>query len=312
MKKQLVILFAIILVIASCDKDDDFDPNYADDGQTSIDNDQNSNDNQAEEGSLALYQVNGDEITKIKDYSVASNLQSFQEDYAKHLKMWDFVTRLLPLEDRKKITEFEVFHGNGELLGYVTPVDPSDLSKWRFALAIDAADQIEDINFKDLFTYVAIHEYGHVVTLNNNQIDVSDNNCGSNYFTGEGCSRSNSYINRLYNLGWADIYQELDDENPYVLYDKYKDRFVSDYAATNPGEDVAEVFSFFVTTEKAPTGNSIADQKIRLLYEYPELVELRSRIRTNGNVPVQRLTNWRDNLMYSKIRICSRKACQKH
>lgn len=312
MKKQLVILFAIVFIIASCDNNYDFEPTLSDDDQPIIDNNEGEYNDQEEEGSLTLYRISGDEVTKIKDYPIASNLQSFQQDYAKHLKMWDFVTRLLPLEDRGKITEFEVFHGNGELLGFVTPIDPSDLSKWRFALAIDAADQIEDINFKDLFTYVTLHEYGHVITLNNDQINVSYNNCGSSYFTGEGCSDPNSYINRLYNLGWADIYQELDEENPYALYDKYKDRFVSDYAATNPGEDIAEVFSFFVTNQNAPTGNSIADQKINILYEYPELVELRRKIRANGNVPVQRIGNWRDNPMYSKIRICSRKGCRKH
>lgn len=311
MKKQLVILFAIVFIIASCDNNYDFEPTLSDDDQPIIDNNEGEYNDQEEEGSLTLYRISGDEVTKIKDYPIASNLQSFQQDYAKHLKMWDFVSRLLPLEDRDKISEFEVFHGQGELLGYVTPVDQSDLSKWRFALAIDAAEQIEDINLKDLFAFVAIHEYGHIVTLNNEQVAISNGGC-SNYFTGEGCSNSNSYINRLYNLGWADIYQELDEDNPYALYEKYTDRFVSDYAATNPGEDVAEVFSFFVINDNAPTGNSIADQKIKLLYEYPELVELRRKIRVNGHVPVQRMDSWRNNPLYSKIRICGRKGCKTH
>jgi len=68
-----------------------------------------------------------------------------------------------------------------------------------------------------------------------------------------------------------------------IIKKKYKDRFVTDYAATNPGEDIAEVFATFVTQADQPRGNSIADQKIKLLYDFPELTQLRDKIRQNAN-----------------------------
>ena len=83
-------------------------------------------------------------------------------------------------------------------------------------------------------------------------------------------------------MGWKDIYAEF--ENLYEdeledFYKKYKSRFVSDYAASNPGEDVAEVFAFFIIEPEVPAGNSIADQKIKMMYQNPEMVELRNNIR---------------------------------
>ncbi len=287
MKKCMLFLLAL-LVFTACNKEeyypeddfnfteDEFDPGFDDDG---------NNDESDEEGSLSLYRVSGDDITKIKDYEVPNNLINYQEDEARHREIWDFVTRLLPPDARVNIAEFEVFFGDNDLLGYVTPIDENDLSRWRFGLAIDVAGDLSTIDFTELFTFVTIHEYAHILTLNNEQVNVGGEagNCNA-FFTGEGCSRAGSYINRLFELGWADIYANHDADNPDATYERYRDRFVSDYAATNPGEDIAEVFSFFVTQSQAPTGNSIADQKIKLMYEYPELVAMRDRIRASGTV----------------------------
>ena len=148
-------------------------------------------------------------------------------------------------------------------------------------LAIEQAQNIEDIDFSNFFTYLTVHEYGHVLTLNETQVNVNQNNCPA-YHTGEGCSNGNSYINQLYELGWADIAHELQDgQGSEDLYNRYSDRFVSDYAATNPGEDIAEVFAEFITKPR-PGGNSIANQKVNQLYQRPELVDLRNKIIQNN------------------------------
>ena len=85
-------------------------------------------------------------------------------------------------------------------------------------------------------------------------------------------------------MGWKDIIEQHNFEFPEETYTKYPDRFHSDYAATNPGEDVAEVFSHFVMLNDIPAGKTIADQKIKLFYKYPELVILRDKIRKNMDV----------------------------
>lgn len=313
MKKQFWIFVIIAIVSASCQRKDDFyddfsneDVENVDDNGNTWDDDDNFDDDEhnheSEDGSLTLYKVTGNDISKIKDFEVPQNLKSFQQDYAKHLQMWEFTAQLIPIEYRDKITEFEVFHGGDQLLGYVAPVDENDLSKWKFALAIDAAEELETIDFKNMFTYTTLHEYGHVLTLNDDQINVNEENC-STYHTGEGCSKSNSYINRMVALGWADILEEAQDTDPFDLYEKYQDRFLTDYAATNPGEDIAEVFTYFITLKDKPAATTIANKKVRLLYEFPELVEMRNKIRQNETVQALRAGSWVTNPLRERFRI---------
>ena len=67
-------------------------------------------------------------------------------------------------------------------------------------------------------------------------------------------------------------YEALDD-----FYYNYEDRFLTDYAATNPEEDIAEAFTFFILSPR-PSGDIVAEQKILFFYDYPELVKLRDGI----------------------------------
>lgn len=262
------------------------------------------NDFESSDGSLSNYKVEGNSISLLKDYDVEEVLISHQKDKDRHQKMWTHVSRLFPLQSRYNIMEFEVFHGGGDLAGFVAPLDDSDLSKWKFAMAIDLDGDLDDLNFQNFYTYVAIHEFGHILTLNETQIDLKDESDCSNYFTGEGCSTQNSYINRLFDLGWADIIDQHDPAYPENTYEKYQDRFHSDYAATNPGEDAAEVFAHFVMTNEIPPGKNIAEQKIRLLYEYPELVTLREEIRKRVG-PIS--AKFSAPSLRGKIKVCGHK-----
>lgn len=316
MKNKFWIFIILALVLSACQREDyfeDLDPETGafveeDFGNQTGSNDPPSDDHaHGNDGETALtnYRINGDDIDKIKDYNIAAKYQSFQQDYAKHLEIWQFVTRLLPFELRGRLVEFEVFHGEGELLGYVAPINDNDLSRWKFALAIDAANNLEAIDFKDFFTYVVIHEYGHVLTLNEEEIISNFNNCNT-FEIWEGCPTSNSYINQNFQIGWKDIYQEfqqLHEDEIFDFYKKYQDRFSSDYAATNPGEDVAEVFAFFITSETEPQGNSIADQKIKAMYNQPYLVDLRNKIRQSPTVRALKPGSWLKNPLRKQFKI---------
>ncbi len=293
--KNLVWIFLVmILGFTSCTNEglfpnSDFDDGYYDDGQT---------DSGSEEGALTLYQVNGNEISKIQDFNVPNNLKNYQEDYTTHQKMWEYYTQLIPEAQRDFITQFEIFYGNNEVLGYVTPVDGNDLSKWKMGLAIEIVPDLETINLNEDFTHTIIHEFAHVLTLNHLQLDVavSEAACGT-FHIGEGCSRTNSYLYELFNIGWSDIIDEANDVESDAdverFYNQYQDRFVTDYAATNPAEDIAEVFSVFVVADNPPTGNTIADQKINAMYNRPELVQLRSDIRQQTIVRTMQPGKWK-------------------
>lgn len=313
MKNKFWIFLLLAISISACrnydESWDEFDDiSQHDDQEGNADSDHN---HEGGEGQLTLYQILGQDLSKIKDFSVGNDLLPFQQDYQKHFDMWNFVTRLIPENRRGRLVEFEVFHGRGDLLGYVEPINTGDLSRWKFALAIDAAEKIEEIDFQNMFTYVTIHEYGHVLTLNETQINANTNSC-NDFETQEGCALNASYLNQLFEIGWSDIYDEFQSLNEDGLpdfYEKYKDRFVSEYAATNPGEDIAEVFSFFITQPEMPRGNTIADKKIRMMYEQEELVQLRQQIRQSETVLQLRAGSWMKSPLRKQFRVggCSHK-----
>ncbi len=294
--KSFPALFSIaivLLIFSSCQKGQYYD-DFSDEGDFQDELNDSPNESEPEssgdgETFLTSYRISGDNIDKIKDFKVPNRFKDLQNDYTKHLQMWEYFTRMIPIEQRIHITEFLVFEGGQALAGFVEPIDPNSLDKWRMGLAIDIAGDLENIDLEEEFAAVSIHEFGHVLTLNHEQVEVGDseNSCTS-FYTGEGCSKSNSYINELYNIGWADIYEEFINSNEDHIYTrffpKYQDRFVSDYAATNPGEDIAEVFTYFVIEDSKRSDNSIAAQKINALYGHPELVSLRNSIRQNPTV----------------------------
>jgi hypothetical protein len=286
MKKLMLLLLAVFtLAFTACEKEN-YDPYYAEDGEEWTDNnDDNGNEESDEEGALTLYSVSGGNITKVRDYDVPARLKSYQEDEARHQEIWEFFTRLIPAEARTKIVEFEILFGDNDLGGYVVPIDESDLSRWKMGLAIEIAGDLTTIDFNEEYTQIVVHELAHVLTLDDTQVNVGgdENSCGE-FFTGEGCSKSGSYINRFFDLAWADIYANHNPDRPEKTYDRYTDRFVTEYAATNPGEDIAETMAFFITEPNRRTGTTLADKKIQLLYEFPELVSLRESIRGNGEV----------------------------
>lgn len=271
---QLLLLIAFIGISISACKKDDLRPR--DEGPAGSSGEE-----------ITLYKVDGDQIIKVKDFDVKGAELELQKDVQKHQEIWNLVKKIVPLSHRSKMSDFLIYAGaNSGTAGFVVETN-ADLSKWKMGIAIDIAYD-GGFNAGNELSYTIIHEFGHILTLDNTQLDasVSQNDC-ANYYPGEGCARSNSYINKLFSNYWAGIHGEHQDamnEGDDALrqfYDKYQSHFVTDYAATNPGEDIAEVFAFFVTKPDRPSGNAVSDQKINLLYDHPELVTLRNEIRNN-------------------------------
>lgn len=250
-----------------------------------------------EEYILVTYDVNGDEISSPSYENVSSDLESYQDDTATQEMVWEYYTAMIPADARELLTSYQVVtDGQG---GSLAAVEQSQDDPTLWILNIDIADT-QDL--RDL-TYTLIHEYGHLLTLNQDQVNISEDvfynpdddeiydaaeeSCPT-YFPGEGCAKRNSYINLFYEEFWTDIYDEwsetqyIEDDDAYYealddFYYNYEDQFVTDYAATNVGEDIAESWTFFVISED-PAGNSIAEEKILFFYQFPELVALREEI----------------------------------
>lgn len=250
-----------------------------------------------EEQTLVIYLIQGDEISNPDFSDVSDELLILQQDRASQQEIWAYFSGLIPPENRTMLSTYVVMTDGIENTMAAVEQDPDDPDRWMLTVDILDARNLQEL------TYTLIHEHGHLLTLSAYQVEPNaalledpDNDdlyddavdACPYYFPGEGCSQPDAYINAFYNRFWQDLYDEwldidsiLDDDDYYdaldAFYAKYQDQFVSDYAATNPEEDLAETWMYFVLEPK-PAGNTVAEQKILFLYEYPELVILREEI----------------------------------
>ncbi len=287
-KRWAILLLIISISFGACNNDDDtiiLDDTVGDtagngDG-TNGDGNSVGGTQSGTEGEITLYSVHGNDLTKLVDYQVSGQDLVYQNNVARHQEIWGLTKDIMPIDNRDNMNQFMIY--NGEITssaGYVFPTN-NNLTTWQMGIAINYADDQTEL------VYTVIHEFGHILTLNNTQIDASTNSGScSNYFIEEGCTKANSYINEIYSLYWADIWTEYQNAQSsesalQAFYDTYRDRFVTNYAVTNPAEDIAEVFTTFVTLDSRPAGTTIAEKKVLLMYNRPELVALRDHIRNN-------------------------------
>lgn len=249
---------------------------------------------------LVTYPIQGSELGDPLYEAVPDGLHDEQADMATQRAIWNYFAELIPEQNREFLTEFSVLtDGKDNLLAAVAQ-SQNDPATWR--LEVDIADTQDHENL----TFTLIHEFGHLITLNEQQVSPSMAVFNSqddpavrsheaamcpNFFAHEGCSKHDSYLNQFYQRFWTDKYEEwfqvesIGDDYLYYtrlneFYEKYQDQFVTEYAAINPVEDLAETWAYFVLTPM-PHGSTIAKQKVLFLYEYPELVELRQEILNN-------------------------------
>ena len=250
--------------------------------------------------SLITYDIVDDKISDPHRETVPEELKDERDDRTTHEAIWEYYASLVPRAERQVVSEFSIFtDGRGKHLAAVSPTFP-DPEQWSLQV-----DILDSRSYAEL-TYTLIHEQGHLLTLNAEQVPPSDDlfefpenetvyqrevDACPQYFASEGCSEADSYINQFFTRFWPYIYDEWkqidlekdEDTRDALLehfYRTHSDQFLSDYAPTSPMEDIAESWAFFVLSPK-PELNSIASEKILFFYEYSELVELRTQILKN-------------------------------
>ncbi len=228
----------------------------------------------AEDVELVYYGISkSDELEKPRDFDVSGNLLSLRENTDTHNLVWNYFKTLFSREIRPDLVTFGIYISSTSDGKFDTTLYKNWIVKFNILA-------LEDVYF---LTNAMIHEYGHYLTLNRSQVD-SSNICRQEglYF----CEAADSYLYLFFLDFWEDIYPEWKDidwqsshyeEEIGSFYQKYKERFLNDYASTDPVEDIAESWTAFVIDPK-PSGNLMAEQKINFFYKFPELVELRYQI----------------------------------
>ncbi len=202
-----------------------------------------------EEDVIARYEVDG--------------LDLLDDPEDEHLELWTAFVTLIPAYGIDGvITYFEVID-DADTAGYVYG-DEDDEEKFVLGLSLVDLDNERELR------HTIIHEYGHIVTLNADQIDMRlerGDSCPT-FELDEGCSEDDSYVFAFYEAFYEGDENEEDDA------------FVTDYASENIAEDMAESFTYFILRNR-PDGETVAQEKILFFYDYDELVDLRDDIRGN-------------------------------
>jgi hypothetical protein len=192
------------------------------------------------------------------------------------LEVWETFTRVATLDFVSTVmTQYRVGDApSSDTLAYVYQDDNPE--HWILAANLATSDDPQQL------VATLIHEYAHTLTLSSDEV-VPATQCDTLELD-EGCALDDSVLNEFateFWSGYGDAAPDAANADPDVAYEFYlanEDDFVSDYAATNVVEDVAECFMTFVL-EDEPTGDSVAARKLAFFWDRPALVEIRERIR---------------------------------
>ncbi|SET01207.1 hypothetical protein SAMN05216389_104162 [Oceanobacillus limi] len=211
---------------------------------------------------------------------------------------WYVFSNMIPVEYRESLKSvYWTDTGEDFVLGIGR--DEENLEDTLFMISHNVGE------YHPLIKATLIHEFGHVLTLGEQQVSIDEEvylseeedvwkeaeEACSTYFVsyGWGCVDESSYLFAYYQQFWDDIFNEFVQidwaaERDYEdFFFHHEERFFNSYQGTNPEEDIAEAFTFFIMMDRTEVeeGSEMKYEKIRFFYQYDELVALRTRILEN-------------------------------
>ena len=195
---------------------------------------------------------------------------------ARDKAVWDYLCRILPVQARQKIAQFDLFtDGFGNILAYTTPLQEDGVTdNTRFCITVDYYDVYDEAgNPRDWskLTYTILHEYGHVLLEDETQIDLS---VGQNTHDVAGFVPG-SFRMTFYETFWKEL-----GDSAVADYEQNPTHYVSRYGANYFHEDIADTFAVFVLGQ-FPQGDTVAQDKLRFFFADENMAALRSAIRQN-------------------------------
>lgn len=232
------------------------------------------------ENFTASYKISGDTITLIDGKA--------DERYS---KIWEIFSFLIPLNARWDFLYYKVIDGkNSDTAAYVVQDENNNL-KWNIVVNLEAMyAESGKLGGNEAYTTL-IHEFAHVLTLSSSQmryypqtdnealLDRFAQNC-TTHLLQEGCLREAAYLDDFIDTFWTDSKKVQASQEGKDVYTGNESNFVTAYAATNPGEDIAESFAYYVMKANI-SGKSIADKKMKFFDNYKRLKNLRLQIRNS-------------------------------
>jgi len=193
-------------------------------------------------------------------------------------EVWEVFTRVAtPAFTSEVILSYGVGESrDSSLLAWVTQ-DSGAPEYWHLSVNLDGA---QDLSY--LLTTL-IHEYAHILTLDLGQMPPLPD-CALETPSQE-CWYDDAYLADFWSEFWAgygDDAPAADNGDGAVsdaFYAAHEEDFVTSYAASNVGEDIAESFMAYVIEPVPDPSLSTVAAKLAFFERYPELVAIRERIR---------------------------------
>lgn len=210
---------------------------------------------------LGKYAVEGDELV--------------DEAPAEYAAVWARFAELIPSDLRPEVTMFVAIDAEASG-GTDGAMQENGLRPEERYIALDVTGSVE----ASALDRTMLHEYAHLLTLRDSELDPDEDSAEScEVYAQPTCPLDTSYFYAYLSEFWPDVHGSEFDSSEEAIADRYTaDLFVTDYAAKNPAEDIAEVFAEWMIATSEPSGDRIVDEKLRFFDDYPELVEYRDEV----------------------------------
>lgn len=220
--------------------------------------------------------VHDEDLGDLTVYEVSESAELIPAASGVDAEVWDLFVRVVtPEYAGERILWYQVGDNpDSDFLAWVIESD-EDPALWNFAVNLATAED------RDMLLLTLIHEYAHLLSMGPGQTDESAA-CEVAYDS-QPCTEDGAYLAEYHARFWAGYGDDApayhDDEDQDAFFEAHEEDFVSAYAATNVGEDFAEVFTVFVAEpEPADPAASVVAEKLAFMWAQPEFVEIRDRL----------------------------------
>ena len=223
--------------------------------------------------------VQDEDLGELAVYEVDLDGELMPAASGPELEIWDLFRRVVtPEYAAERILWYQVGDDpDSALFAWVIESD-EDPELWNLAVNLSAAEDAH------LLLLTLIHEYAHLLSTGLGQTDESEG-CVA-VMPSAACTEDGAYLAGFHERFWAGYgdeapeYHQSDGDVTAAFYAAHDADFVSQYAATNLGEDFAESFMAFVAEPRPSDPDaSVVAAKLSYMWEQPALVQIRDRLR---------------------------------
>jgi len=207
-------------------------------------------------------------------YAVGSELELPDTAPVEYQQYADRLRLLLPPQYRDYLDQFMVFSNHADDIdAFVAVASDGRDTTWTYGVS---AQEISYDPTSESSIELMVHEFAHMFSLDQLLASEASTATCSEVYANLACFASGSYLEEFVMDFWDEqLLGELADaregRNPdrelFQFYQEYESEFVSDYAATNPSEDFAESFAWYVLDLPVRQG-TIAAEKVDFMDQF--------------------------------------------